>query len=180
MHGYSDVQGTLSLKNNGHTGESCDLLNVPYLGIIFFSLSFPSCRVACSTADLPSPHRPVRLLARAQCRLFKYRWHASFHLVFGRPFFIFHGISVLSTSLSMCSSSILITCTYPFNRPYVIFLEACETLVVPRLCAFLIWSLRVTPHIGAYIVTFSSRSHHSLFRCHQVYKIDKWQDYQQP
>ena len=58
---------------------------------IFFLLLFPwlfqSCRVADMTDDLPSPHRPVRLLARSQsCQLFKSRWHAFFHLVFGHLF----------------------------------------------------------------------------------------------
>ena len=47
----------------------------------------------------------------------------------------------------MCSPSLLITCPYQFNLLSVIFLEACATLVVPRMCSFLILSLRVTPHI---------------------------------
>ena len=79
--------------------------------------------------------------------LFKSRWHASFHLVFGRPLFLFPGISALNTFLSMCSPSLLSTCPYQFNLLSVIFLEACATLVVPRMCSFLILSLRVTSHI---------------------------------
>ena len=79
--------------------------------------------------------------------LFKSRWHASFHLGFGRPLFLFPGISALYTFLSMCSPSLLITCPYQFNLLSVIFLEACATLVVPRMCSFMILSLRVTPHI---------------------------------
>ena len=71
-------------------------------------------------------------------------WHLSFHLVFGYPLFPLSGISILHTFLSMCSSSLLILCQ--FNRLSVIFLEACTTLVVPRMCSFLILSLRVTPH----------------------------------
>ena len=47
----------------------------------------------------------------------------------------------------MCSPSLLITCPYQINLLSVIFLEACATLVVPRMCSFLILSLRVTPHI---------------------------------
>ena len=47
----------------------------------------------------------------------------------------------------MCSPSLLITCPYQFNLLSLIFLEACATLVVPRMCSFLILSLRVTPHI---------------------------------
>ena len=79
--------------------------------------------------------------------LCKSRWHASFHLVFGRPLFLFPGIYALNTFLSMCSPSLLITCPYQINLLSVIFLEACATLVVPRMCSFLILSLRVTPHI---------------------------------
>ena len=79
--------------------------------------------------------------------LFKYRWHASFHLFFGRSLFLFPGISAFNTFLSMCSPSLLITCPYQINLLSVIFLEACATLVVPRMCSFLILSFRVTPHI---------------------------------
>ena len=70
----------------------------------------PSCRVAVTTDDMPSPHRPVRLLARSQSSTFQVsfvRSHASFLLVFGRPHFLFPGISVLNTFLSICSSSLL-------------------------------------------------------------------------
>ena len=84
--------------------------------------------------------------------LCKSRWHASFHLVFGRPLFLFPGISALVTFLSMCSPSLLITCPYQFNLLSVIFLEACATLVVPRMWSFLILSFRVTPHIDRSIL----------------------------
>ena len=47
----------------------------------------------------------------------------------------------------MCSPSLLITCPYQINLLSAIFLEACATLVVPRMCSFLILYLRVTPHI---------------------------------
>ena len=47
----------------------------------------------------------------------------------------------------MCSSSLLITCPYHINLLSVIFLEACATLVVHRMCSFLILYFRVTPHI---------------------------------
>ena len=39
--------------------------------------------------------------------LFKSRWQASFHLVFGRPLFLFPGISALNTFLSMCLPSVI-------------------------------------------------------------------------
>ena len=79
--------------------------------------------------------------------LFKYRLHASFRLVFGRPLFLLPGISAFKTFPSMCSPSLLSTCPYQFNLLSVIFLEACATLVVPRMCSFLILSFLVTPHI---------------------------------
>ena len=51
------------------------------------------------TAYLHSPHRSVRLLALSQSVLFKSRWHASFHLVFGRPIFLslVYPFSILSS-----------------------------------------------------------------------------------
>ena len=98
----------------------------------------------------------LRLLARSQPSTFHVLF---FHLVFGRPIFLFPTISILNTFLSMCSSSLLITCPCQFNGHSVIFLEACATLVVPRKCSFLILSLRVSPHS---IVAFSSRSPQSV------------------
>ena len=115
------------------------------------------------SADLPSPHCPVRLLARSQLIfllhialsvsspalspiLSKSRWHASFHLVFGRPLFLFPCISALNTFLSLCSSSLLVTRPYQFNRLSVIFLEGCVTLVVPRMCSFLILYIACSAH----------------------------------
>ena len=98
--------------------------HIAHILILFVS----SCGVAGMTDDLPSPHRPVRLLARSRPSTFMSRWHASFHLVFGRPFFLFPGLSVLNTFLSMCSPSLLITCPYQFNHFSVIFLDACATL----------------------------------------------------
>ena len=61
--------------------------------------------------------------------------------MFGRHTFLFPGTSVLNTVLSMCSSSIFITCPYQFTRLFVLFLEAYVTLVVPHICSFII-SLR--------------------------------------
>ena len=84
---------------------------------------------------------------------FKSRWHSSFHLVFSHSLFLFSGISVLNTFLGMCSSALLFTCPYQFNLLSVIFLEACITLVVPRMCSFLILSLRVTLRIHRSIIT---------------------------
>ena len=83
--------------------------------------------------------------------LFTSRWHTSFHLVFD----LFPRVSVLNIFPSVRSSSLLITCPYQFNRLYVIFLEACATLV-PRMCSFLILSLRVTPHIHRSILISST------------------------
>ena len=95
---------------------------------------FPSCKVAGMTDDLPSPHRPVRLLPALSPVLFISRWHASSILfsVFLSSFFL---ISILK------ASSLLITCPYQFNRLSVIFLEACSSyvffLIRPCLCVSL-------------------------------------------
>ena len=114
---------------------------------LLFLWPFPSCRVTGMTDDLSSPHRPVRLLARSQFSTFQISLTRVFPSFFGRPLFLFPGISALNTFLSMCSPSLLITCPYQINLLSVIFLEACATLVVPRMCSFLILSFRVTPHI---------------------------------
>ena len=95
--------------------------------LFLFLWLFPSCRVAGITDDLSSPHRPVRLLARSQSSTFQISLTRVFPSCFGRPLFLFPGISALNTLLSMCSPSLLITCPYQFNLLSVIFLEACAT-----------------------------------------------------
>ena len=112
--------------------------------------------------DLSSPHRPVRLLARSQSSTFQ----ISLTCVFSSGFrsSSLPGISALNTFLSMCSPSLLITCPYQINLLSVIFLEACATLVVPRMCSFLILSLRVTPHIhGSILISVTSIRFPCLF-----------------
>ena len=52
----------------------------------------------------------------------------SFHHVFGRPLFLYPGISVLNTVLGMCSPSLLITCPYQFNRVSLILLKPAQCL----------------------------------------------------
>ena len=89
----------------------------------------------------------MRLLARPQSSTFQISFTRVFPSCFGRPLFLFPGISAFKTFPSMCSPSVLITCPCQFNLHSVIFLEACATLVVPRMCSFLILSLLVTPHI---------------------------------
>ena len=106
-----------------------------------FTWLSPPCNVASMTAGLPSPHRLVRLLARALSQvLVKSRWHASFHRVFGRPLFVFPGISVISTFLSRRSSSLLITCPSRFNRLFAILLFI--VCVRSRICIYV--SLRTS------------------------------------
>ena len=95
-----------------------------------------------------SLRRPVHHLGRSQSRSFPslVGLHL-FHIIFGRPLFLFPGIFVLNSFLSVCYSSLLVTCPYLFDIPSVIFREACITLVVPRKCSFLILSWRVIPYI---------------------------------
>ena len=80
----------------------------------------------------PSARNPV---------LFMSCWFASFHLVFGRPIFLFLVISVLNTFL-VCvlhlSSSHARTSSIASLRSF------CVTLVVPLMRLFLVLSLHVT------------------------------------
>ena len=115
------------------------------------NLLFPwlllSYRFAGMTDDLPFPCCPVRLLTRSQSNAFQIVLARIFPSCFLSSLFLFPGISILNTSLSMCSSSLDITCPYQFNHLSVIFQDTCSTLIVPLMCSFLILSLRVTPHI---------------------------------
>ena len=69
-----------------------------------------------------SLRRPVHHLGRSQSRRFPslVGLHL-FHLIFGRPLFLFPRIFVLNSFLSVCSSSLLVTCPYLFDIPSVIF-----------------------------------------------------------
>ena len=83
-----------------------------------------------------------------------YLSHAYFHLMVGRPILLlFPGMSTSSILLAICSSFILLTCSYHFCRFSVIFLGACATLVVLIMCSFRIASLIVTPHSHLSILT---------------------------
>ena len=111
---------------------------------------FPSYKVACMTDDLPKYFMSPSLSPRP----FSVEYFSSIvaahlsHLVFDRRLIFLSAIFVLS----MCSSSLLNTCPYEFNRLSVMFLEACATLVVPRMCSFLILSLHLTLHIHCSIL----------------------------
>ena len=69
-----------------------------------------------------SLRRPVHHIGRSQSRSFPslVGLHL-FHLIFGRPLFLFPGIFVLNSFLGVCSSSLLVTCPYLFDIPSVIF-----------------------------------------------------------
>ena len=96
--------------------------NETYLQSHLFSWLFPSCTVAGVNADLSSP-LALSVSSPAVSRvLFKSRWHMSFHHVFGHLLFLFPGLSVPNTFLSMCSPSLFITCPYQFTLLSVIFL----------------------------------------------------------
>ena len=83
--------------------------------------------------------------------------HASFLLRFGRPLLLFSGLSTSSVLLTMCSSFILLRWPYHFSPFSIFFLDACTTLVVPRMCSFRILSLLVTPHIHlSILISFTS------------------------
>ena len=120
-------------------------VNITYL---LFLWLFPSCRVAGITDDLSSPHRPVRLLARSQSSTFQISLTRIFPSCFRSSSLPFHWyIRPQHFPQYVFAISPLITCPYQINPLSLIFLEACASLVVPRMCSFLILSLRVTPHI---------------------------------
>ena len=134
----------------------CSFFIIPWL--------FPSCRVAVWPMVLLL-HIALSVSSPALSPLlFKSRWLASFHHVFGRlsSFSLVYPISTLS---SLCVlhlsplSSLLITCPYQFNLLGDLF-GSPVTLIVPRMCSFLILSLHVTS-----IIALSSRSRQSVFSC---------------
>ena len=133
-----------------------------------YSSSFPPlfshlCRpttnwVAGMTGDLPTHCRHVHYLACSQASTFPSLiglHRPYFHLIFGRPLILFPGISVQTTFLSIGYSYLLITWPYQFDILLVIFLEACDTLVVTSKCSFQILCVRVTPHI--HLIALPSR-----------------------
>ena len=75
-----------------------------------------------SPSPFPSP------LSVQYC--FKYCWHVSFHLVFRRRLFLFPGISVFNTVLSLRYSSLLVVlevcCRSHVLVPHLVF--ACHTV----------------------------------------------------
>ena len=82
--------------------------------------------------------------------LFMSLWHASFHLVFGRPLSLFPGISILSTYVFFVS---------PQHARTSRLHDLCGSLrhscnVVTRMCTFLVLSLRVTMHIHRSIIVW--------------------------
>ena len=99
-----------------------------------FPLAFPIIWVAGMIADLPSPHRPVRLLGLSQPNFFS---------------------SLVGTHLSILLSVVL--SSFFIGHPFS-FLEPVVTLVVPWMCSFLTLSLRVTTHIHRSISILSTQS----------------------
>ena len=120
-----------------------------------FPLAFPVIwgrRYGCRSSLSSKPcllHRPLSVLQSAcpSCT------HPStLSLVF-----LFPGIAFVITLLTTWSSSILMTCPYHFSLLFVIFLDACTTFVVPRMCSFLVLSFLVTPHIHlSILISFTS------------------------
>ena len=108
---WDSVQGECIV----HTGHCSNrLTTVARVCVVTFHYSF-----LCFSRHLGSPvwlmifllHVALSISSPALSPvLFKSRWHTSFHLVFGRPFF--PGTSVLCTFLSVCFLSLnFITCT---------------------------------------------------------------------
>ena len=131
----------LNLKSMLHR-QCCQTLSY-----LLFLWLFPSCRVAGMTDDLSSPNRPVRLLARSQSSTFQISLTCIFPSCFWSSSLLFpwyirsHHFPPYVFAISPHHMPV------PVQSSLVIFLEACATLVVPRMCSFLILSLSVTPHI---------------------------------
>ena len=100
-----------SSSRNSESASQARSLRLAILLLHLIPLLFRSCRpttnrVAGMTDALPTPCRPVHHLARSQSSSVVVL-HVSI-----LPLFRFPGISVLNTFLSVCFSSLLITCPY--------------------------------------------------------------------
>ena len=135
---------------------------IPYKGLILlilFPWLFPfSCRF---TADLSSPHRPVRLLACSQSSTFQVSLARVFPSGF-RPS-CFNGTCICSSNFpAAClygvlhlSSSHARTSSILSRSP---FWNPAPLSFFPQMCSFLILSLRVTPYIHRSISHLVQRS----------------------
>ena len=159
------VQGCITICMFTQYSINQSILNVSSS----FSWLFSSYRVTGVTDDLPNPCHHVHLLSRSQSRTFR----VSLACVFPSCIQLFS----LALLCHVCSQHFpqyvifvsprqgIITFLYQFNRLSVIFLEACATLIVPRMCSFPILSLHATPHIHHSIPFFVRLSCFLLLRC---------------
>ena len=114
---------------------------------LLFLWLFPSCRVAGITDDLSSPHRPVRLLARSQSSTFQISLTRVFPSCFRSSSLPFHWY------IRPQHFPPYVFAISPHHMPVPVqsslgdLFGSLRHLVVPRMCSFLILSLRVTPHI---------------------------------
>ena len=123
--------------------------------LLLFLWLFPSSGVAAMVVDRLFPVSPVSFIALSQ----SYSLHVPLAHILSPCLWshISPGIAFVITLSTMWSSSILMTCPYHFSLLSVIFLDACTTFVVPRMCSFLILSFLVTPHIHlSILISFTS------------------------
>ena len=113
-----------------------------------FSWLFSSCTVAGMTADLPSPHRPVRLLARSQPSTFQVSLACVFPSCFPSSSFPFPWF-IRSQHFPQYVFAIS-----PHHMPVPVhaslgdlFINLRHSLIVPWMCSFMFMSLHFTPHI---------------------------------
>ena len=126
---------------------TCVIAQALLLIFFLFLWLFPSCRGAGMTDYLSAPHRPVRLLARSQS--------STFHILLTRVFQPCFRSSSLPFPWYIRPQHFpqYVFAISPHHMPVPVqsslgdLLEACATVVVPRMSSFLILSLRVTPHI---------------------------------
>ena len=100
------------------------------------------------TDNLPTPCRPVHLLVRSQSSTFQVSLAFIFPSCF--PSSYLSSLCVLRLSSSHARTSLIVS-PRSFWEP--------ASLIVPRMCLFLISSLRVTPHIHrSILISFTSIS----------------------
>ena len=126
---------------------------ITHIFVIFFYILlllawlFLSSNIAIFADDLPSPCRPVHLLARSDSSTNSCLIIPHFSILYSvilSSFFLLHPFSTLST---LC---VLLLITFPclFTCFSITFLETCATPFLSEMFSFLILYLCITPHIS--------------------------------
>ena len=143
------LESKKSLRNNHQTCND---------SLLLFLWLFPPAELAAMVVDRLFPVSPVSFIALSQSYSLHVPLAHTLPPCLLYPCLPFPGIAFAITVITTTwSSSILMTCPYHFSLLSVIFLDACTTFVVPRMCSFLILSFLVTPHIHlSILISFTS------------------------